>query len=95
MKTSLYLTDVVVSRHERDPVNFLGSCKTRKVLEVKNSTDFVESLLNLYSWKALNSDGDRVSNSTGWSRLLQLSLSRRKDHLVRYLRGTQHILSSS
>ena len=48
-KTSLYLTDVVVLRHEGDTVNFLGLeiTKTSKGFEVKNSTDFVESLLNL------------------------------------------------
>ena len=50
MKSSLYLTDVVVLRHEGDPVNFWGLeiTKTRKGFEVKNSTDLVESLLNLY-----------------------------------------------
>ena len=50
MKTSLYLTDVVVLRHEGDTVNFLGLeiTKTRKGFEVKNSTDLAESLLNLY-----------------------------------------------
>ena len=50
MKTSLYLTDVVVLRHEGDTVNFLGLeiTKTRKGFEVKNSTDLVESLLKLY-----------------------------------------------
>ena len=50
MKTSLYLTDVVVLRHEGDTVNFSGLAITlpRKGFEVKNSTDFVESLLNLY-----------------------------------------------
>ena len=50
MKTSLYLTNVVVLRHEGDTVNFLGLeiTKTRKGFEVKNSTDLVESLLNLY-----------------------------------------------
>ena len=50
MKTSLYLTDVVVLRHEGDTVNFLGLeiTKTSKGFEVKNSTDLVESLLNLY-----------------------------------------------
>ena len=49
-KTSLYLTDVVVLRHEGDTVNFLGLeiTKTSKGFEVKNSTDLVESLLNLY-----------------------------------------------
>ena len=48
MKTSLYLTDVVVFRHEGDTVNFLGLEITRKGFEVKNSTDLVESLLSLY-----------------------------------------------
>ena len=49
-KTSLYLTDVVVLRHEGDTVNFLGLeiTKTCKGFEVKNSTDFVESLLKLH-----------------------------------------------
>ena len=48
MKTSLYLTDVVVLRHEGDTVNFLGLeiTKTSKGFEVENSTDLVESLLN-------------------------------------------------
>ena len=43
MKTSLYLTDMVVLRHEGDTVNFLGLeiTKTRKGFEVKNSTDLV------------------------------------------------------
>ena len=47
MKTSLYLTDVVVLRYDGDTVNFLGLeiIKTRKGFEVKNSTDLVESLL--------------------------------------------------
>ena len=50
IKTNLYLTDVVVLHHEGDTVNFLGLeiTKTRKGFEVKNSTDLVESLLNLY-----------------------------------------------
>ena len=48
MKTSLYLTDVVVLRHDGDTVNFLGLEITRKGFEVKNSTDLVESLLSLY-----------------------------------------------
>ena len=50
MKTSLYLTDVVMLRHESDTVNFLGFgiTMTSKGIEVKNSTDLVESLLNLY-----------------------------------------------
>ena len=50
MKTSLYLTDVVVFRHEGDAVNFLGLeiTKTCRSFELKNSTDLVESPLNLY-----------------------------------------------
>ena len=50
MKTSLYLTDVVVLRHKATQSTFLGleTTKTSKGFEVKNSTDFVESLLNLY-----------------------------------------------
>ena len=50
MKTSLYLKDVVVLHHEGDTVNFSGLeiTKTRKGFEVKNSTDLVQSLLNLY-----------------------------------------------
>ena len=44
MMTGLYLTDVVVLRHEGDAVNFLGLeiRKTRKGFEVKNSTDLVQ-----------------------------------------------------
>ena len=50
MKTSLFLTDVVVLCHEGDTVNFLGLeiTKTRKGFEVKNSTYVVESLSNLH-----------------------------------------------
>ena len=50
MKTSLYLTDVVVLCHDVDTVNFSGLeiTKTSRGFEVKNSTDLVESLLNLY-----------------------------------------------
>ena len=50
MKTSLYLADVVVLRNEGDTVNFLGLeiTKTSRGFEVKNITDLVESLLNLY-----------------------------------------------
>ena len=50
MKTSLYLTDVVVLRHEGDTFNCFGLeiTKTSRSFEVKNSTDFVESLMNLY-----------------------------------------------
>ena len=57
MKTSLYLTDVVVLRHEGDTVDFLGfePTKTCRGFEVKNSTDFVESLLHLFTgWKTRN-----------------------------------------
>ena len=50
MKISLYLTDVAVLRHEGDTVNFLDLeiTKTRRGFELKNSTDFVESLLSLF-----------------------------------------------
>ena len=50
MKTSLYLTDVVVLRHEGDTVNISGLeiTKRSRGFEVKNSTDRVESFLNLY-----------------------------------------------
>ena len=46
MKTSLYLTDVVVLRNEGDTVNILGLeiTKTSRGFEVKNSTELVESL---------------------------------------------------
>ena len=50
MKTNLYFTDVVVFRHEGNTVNFWGLeiTLTSRGFEVKNSTDFVECLLNLY-----------------------------------------------
>ena len=50
MKTSLHLTDVVVLRHEGDTVKFssLEITKTSRRFKVKNSTDLVESLMNLY-----------------------------------------------
>ena len=56
MKTSLYLTDVVVLRHEGDTVNFSGLeiTKTSRGFEVKNSTDLVESLLNLCGLETRN-----------------------------------------
>ena len=93
MKTSLYLTDVVVLRHEGDTVNFLGLeiTKTSKGFEVKNSTDLVESPFeslrvgkletDSHTWQTFDNGGARVSNSSGWSRVLQLSHSRRKTHL--------------
>ena len=82
MKTSLYLTDVVVLRHEGDTVNFLGLeiTKTSKGFEVKNKTDLVEFLLNLYGLEnskptaktrqTFDSGGARASNSSGWSGVL-------------------------
>ena len=91
MKTSLHLTDVVVLRNEGNTVSLMGLeiTKTSKGFEVKNSTDLVESLLNLHglqnskptvkSRQTFDSDGARVSNSSGWSRSLQLSNSRRKN----------------
>ena len=91
MKTSLYFTDVVL-RHEGDPVNFLGLeiTKTSKGFEVKNSTDLVESLLNLHGLensKLTANPGRRstvmelASATPGWSGVLQLSQSRRKTRL--------------
>ena len=58
MKTSLYLTEVVVFRHEGDTVNFLGLeiTKTHKGFEVKNSTHLVESLLKQYGLQKLKAD---------------------------------------
>ena len=49
MKTSLYLTDVVVLRNERDRVNFVGLAitKTSRGFEVRNRTEPVESRLSL------------------------------------------------
>ena len=82
MKTSLYLTDVVVLRHEGDTVNFLGLeiTKTSKGFEVKNKTDLVEFPLNLYGLEnskptaktrqTFDSGGARASNSSGWSGVL-------------------------
>ena len=92
IKTSLYLTDVVVLRHEGDTVNFLGLeiTMTRKGFEVTNSTKprgipfesvraaKLETDIILVD---VNSHGARVRNSAGWSRLLQLPHSRRKTHL--------------
>ena len=48
VKTSLFWTDVVLLRSEGDTVHFSGleTTKTTGGFEVKNSTDFVESLLN-------------------------------------------------
>ena len=50
MKTSLYLTDVVVLRNEGDTGNFWGLeiTKTSRGFEVKSSTDLVASFVNLY-----------------------------------------------
>ena len=58
MKTSLYLTDVVVLRHEGDTVNFLGLeiTETSKGFEVKNGTDLVESLCESFWVGKLETD---------------------------------------
>ena len=50
MKTSLYLTDVVMLRNEGDTVSFwsLEIPKTSRGFEVKNSAELVQSLLHLY-----------------------------------------------
>ena len=73
-KTSLYLTDVVLCP-KGDTVNFLGLeiTKTSRGFKVKNSTDLVESLLNLYglenSEQTANPGGRStvMGNSSGWS----------------------------
>ena len=79
MKNSLYFTDVVVCAMKATQSTFLGLeiTKTCRGFEVKNSTDLVESLLNLYGLenskptanpgRRFDSDGARVSNSSGWS----------------------------
>ena len=66
MKTSLHLKDVVVLRHEGDTVNSLGFeiFKTRKGFEVKNSTDLVESFLNLYGFQNSKPTVNRCRRST-------------------------------
>ena len=76
MKTSLYLTDVVVLRHEGDIVNFLGLeiNKTRKGFEVKNSKDLVESILNLYGLQNSNRQSILVDARQWWSSRQQLHL---------------------
>ena len=50
MKTSLYLTYVLVLRIEGDTVNCLGLdiTNTSRGFKVANSTALIESLLNLY-----------------------------------------------
>ena len=91
MKTSLHLMDVVVLRNEGDTVNFWGleiTEASRGVEVTDGSTELVESLLKFYGLEnkkptanpggRQHSDGACDSNSFGWSRLLQLSHSRRK-----------------
>ena len=58
MKTGLYLTDVVVLRHEGDTVNFLGLeiTKTSKGFEVKKFTDLVESHVESLRFGKLETD---------------------------------------
>ena len=67
MKTSVYLTDVVVLRHEGDTVNFLGLVitKTSKGFKVKNSTEPVESLLILYGFENSKPTANPGRRSTG------------------------------
>ena len=66
MKTSLYLTNVVVLRHKGDTVNILGLeiTKISRGFEVKNSTDVVESLLNLYGLENSKTTADPGRLST-------------------------------
>ena len=67
MKTSVYLTDVVVLRHEGDTVNFSGLeiTKTSRCFEVKNSTELVESLLNLTGLENSKPTANPDRRSTG------------------------------
>ena len=71
MKTSLYLTDVVVLRHEGDTVNFSGLeiTKTSRGFEVKDSTDLVEFLLNLYGLE----NSKPTANPGGRSTVMELA----------------------
>ena len=66
MKTSLYLTDLVVLPHEGDTANFLGLeiTNTSNRFEVKNSTDLVESLLDLYGLVNSKQTGNPGRRST-------------------------------
>ena len=48
MKANLYLTDVVVLRTKGDAINFSG---LEISFEAKNSTELVESILNLYGFE--------------------------------------------
>ena len=68
---SLYLTDVVVLRHEGDTVNFLGLVitKTSRGFEVRNSTDLVESRLNLYVLE----NSKTTANPGGRSTVMELA----------------------
>ena len=102
IKTSLYLTDVVVLRQEGDTVNFSGLevAKTSTGVEGKHYRSRripFESLrirkfeTDSQSRQAIDNDGAHVSNSFGWSRLLQLSHSHRKAHLHRTLE-TRHAI---
>ena len=71
MTTSLYLTDVVVLRHEGDTVNCLGLeiTKISKGFELKSSTDLVEMLLNLYDLE----NSKPTVNPGGRSTLMELA----------------------
>ena len=66
VKTSLYLTDVERLRKEDDTVNFLSLeiTKTSRDFEKKNSTDLVESLLNLYGLEISKSTVNPERRST-------------------------------
>ena len=102
MKTSLFFTHVVVLRNEGDTINFwsLEIAMTSRGFEVKNSTELVDSLSNIYrlesskptanSKQKLNIDVElATANSFGRSRLLQLSHSGWKTHLHGTM-GTRH-----
>ena len=92
MKTSLYLTDVVVLRIAGDTINFLWSWdhqdkqglrggKQNRSLGIPFEPLRGRNRLPTQVKRYAESDGARDSNSSGWSCFLQLSHSRRKTHL--------------
>ena len=102
MKTRLYLTDVVVLRHEGDTVNFSGLeiAKISRGFEEKNSNDLVESLSDLYGLE----NSKPTANPGRRSTVMELasatfldgyvSHSRRKTHLHGTLE-TRHAICQS
>ena len=71
MKTSLYLTDVVVLRNEGDTDSFLGLeiTKTSRGFDVRNSTELVECLLHLFGLE----NSKRTANPGSCSTVMELA----------------------